>query len=197
MNVEAIRKRIQTFAGARTKVRATRPMKRSPLLNGFVIAVGKEWALFHPFHDFYPEGYTVFRVRDVVELRSGEFERHWERMLEAESLLSGLEGPFDLPLDDVRALLEGIRRLGENVIVECEGAKMSQDDDFYIGRILQVDLETASFAHFDALGRWESKPQEIRLAEITLVQLRTPYVQTMSKYLSGPCRLAGEGSEGP
>jgi hypothetical protein len=187
VNEDGIREQLRSLVGTRKKVRLTRGFPSEPRHNGFVLALGREWVLVHQFHDFYPEGFTALRVRDITEVRSGEYERHWERMLAAEGMLDGVVTPDDIPLDDVRHLLTTLQRRGQNVIVECEDPD-EDVEDFYIGQILSVDEGSVCFANFDGLGQWDDTPHAIPFEKVTKVQLNTPYLRTFSKYLEGPCR---------
>jgi len=185
MNRNEAKRQLRSLAGTGKKVQLTRGLPGDPKHHGFVLACGGEWVLLRQFSDFHPDGLTALRVRDITEIRSGEYERHWERMLAAEGLLAPIEPPGEVDLDDVSRLLRGLQRRGRNVIVECEDA---HDDleDFYIGEIFSVDGESLHFANFDAMGRWDAAPKVIPLGEITQIQIDTPYADTFSKYLEGP-----------
>jgi hypothetical protein len=82
--------------------------------------------------------------------------------------------------------LKALQERGNHIIVECEDAE-EEIQDYYIGQILSVDRGSLCFANFDALGRWDKDAHTISLEEITKLQFDTPYVQTFSKYLEGPC----------
>jgi hypothetical protein len=179
------RRQLRSLVGTRKKVRLTRVFPGKLRHNGFVLALGRDWVLVHQFHDFYPEGYTAVRVRDITDVRSGEYERHWERMLSAEGLLGGITVTGDIPLDDIPPLLTALQQRGQNVIVECEDPDVDVED-FYIGQILSVGEDSVCFANFDGLGRWDDAPHTIPFGEITKLQFETPYVQKFSKYLEGP-----------
>jgi hypothetical protein len=187
MDEDAMREQLRSFVSTRKKVRLTRCVPSEPLHNGFVVGVGRDWVLLQQFHDFYPEGYAALRVRDITDIRSGEYERHWERMLAGEGILDRLEVAHDVPLQDLPELLKALQQRGDNVIVECEDAE-EDIEDFYIGRILSVVGDTLAFANFDALGHWDEAPHTIPLEEITKVEFDTPYVRTFSKYLEGSWR---------
>jgi hypothetical protein len=184
---DAMRKQLGLFAGTRKPVRLTRGYPVAPQQFGFVVGLGHEWVLLQKFIDFYPEGYTALRVKDVTDLRSGECERNWERMLSGEGLLDRIAAPGDVPLDDVAQLLKALQLRGQNVIVKCEDPNKNAEA-FNIGQILSVDKDWVMFAHFDVLGRWDHAPRAIPLGRITRVQFETPYVQSFSKYLEGPYR---------
>ena len=191
MDGRDLRRQLVDLLGTRKIVCLTREFPGEPL-HGFVLALGREWVLLQQFHDFYPEGYAALRVRDITDVRSGEHERHWERMFAAEGLLDQIAVPGALSLDETSQLLTALQRRGQNVIVECE-----ENVEFHIGQILSVDAGAVCFANFDALGRWDDAPQVIRFRMITKVQFETPYVQTFSRYLEGPCRqIKRSGREG-
>ena len=107
--------------------------------------------------------------------------------LAAEGLLGQVAVPNDVSLEDVAHLLTSLQRRGHNVIVECEDIE-EDVEDFYIGQILSVDEDSVCFANFDGLGRWDDVPHAIPFEKITKLEFDTPYVQTFSKYLEGPCR---------
>lgn len=184
--------RLQPFVGSGKKVRLTRAIPHEAWHNGFVFALGQEWVLLQQLHDFYVEGYTTIRLADISDIRSGEHERYWERILAGEGILDQIRPPCDVPLDDVASLLEFFQQRGDNVIVECEDRDENLED-FYIGRILSVDNESISFANFDTLGRWDDDPHTVSLQEISKVQFDTPYLKTFSKYLEGPCPHLNRG----
>src|SRR5262249_25569874 len=112
MDVDALREQLRSFVGIPTKVRLTRSIPSEPRLNGFILGVGRDLVLLQQFHDFYPEGYAVLRLRDVTDLRSGKYERHWERMLAGEGLLERVGIPYNVPLEDVPGLLKALQQRG-------------------------------------------------------------------------------------
>lgn len=186
VNVREARKRLLGFVGTRHKVRITRRIPKEPTHHGFVLAVGAEWVLLLQMHDFQPDGIAALRIRDIEEMRSGEYERLWERMLAGEGVLDRIPDAADISLRDTADLLRSVQRRGGHVIVECED--LHEDlEDFYIGQILDVDAGAMRFANFDGLGRWDAAPNVIPFDEITKLQIDTPYAQTFSKYLAGPC----------
>jgi hypothetical protein len=186
MRIENIRDQLRAFAGTTRKVRIERRQPKEPRANGFVLDVGEELVLLQVFHDFYPEGIAVLRLCDVLEVRYGPYEHHWERMLRAEGIAPTALVGAPPPLDDMHDLLESLRERGANVIVECEDDE-EPISDFYIGRVLKVDAGTIEFANFDALGKWDDEPHRIELAEITNVGIQTPYLEIFSRHLESSC----------
>ncbi len=186
MSPKEIHAALSSLAGTSSKVRIARRQPKQVYTNGFVVAVGEQLVLLQAFHDFYPEGLAILRIHDITDVRSGEHERFWERMLQGEGITAATLSRELPPLDSMPRLLSALLERGENVILECE-----DDDgpicDFYIGCLLKVDDVVVEFANFDALGRWDEEPHRIELDEITLVELETPYLRILSKHVQSPC----------
>jgi hypothetical protein len=176
------RDRLSKLAGTPRMAHITRGYPGEPTHNGFVLGLGRDLVLFHQFHDFYPEGYTALRVADVKRVRSGEHERFWEAIFRGEGLMDRVGIPYDVPLEDFRSLLAALHGRGQHVILECEGRR-TDDDDFFIGRIIDLGDEAVSLRYFDPLGRWDEEPCVIEYGDITKIQFDTPYINTISKYL--------------
>jgi hypothetical protein len=179
------RDRLSKLVGTPKFAQITRGYPGEPSHIGFVLGLGRDLVLLHQFHDFYPEGYTALRVADVKRVRSGEHERFWEAMFRGEGLLERVGIPYEVPLDDFRSLLAALHGRGQHVIIECEDRKTSEDDEFFIGRIIDLGDEAVSIRYFDSMGRWDEKPCVIDYGDITKIQFDTPYINTLTKYLKG------------
>ncbi|MCA9262015.1 MAG: hypothetical protein KDA61_22510 [Planctomycetales bacterium] len=176
---------LQQYVASKENVRVERRFASDPRLNGFLVAVSPELAVMHCFHDFMPDGFSVIRLEDVVNVRSGKYERHWKRMLQQEGLLSALEAIPVVDLSSMRSAIDSIASQYKGLIIECEDDE-GDDIDFYIGAVLSSSDSQISIHAFDALGVWDSQPSEVPVEEISLVQFDTPYLNTFWKYLAGP-----------
>lgn len=171
--------------GKKHKICIERAFPSNPRLNGYLLAASADLGLMHCFDDFEPDGYTVFRLADVLEVCYDDRERHWDRMLAAEGLLDGLNLTAEIDLSTMRAVIESIDRHFHRMIVECE-MEEEDDEDFYIGKLAALNDTELQFYHFDGLGRWESEAAIVPLAEITLIQFETPYIQRFWRYIDRP-----------
>jgi hypothetical protein len=178
------RDRLAKLVGKPKNVHLTRAYPGEPTHNGFVL--GLDLVLLHQFHDFSPEGYTALRVADINRVRSGEHERFSEMMFRGEGIMARVGIAHEVPLDDFRSLLTALSERCQHVIVECEGRTNAKYDDFFIGRIVDLDNETVSVLHFDSLGTWNDVPSIIAFNDITKIEFDTPYVNTIIKYLQEP-----------
>ena len=177
--------RLHSLCGTKRKVRITRSIPAERYLSGFVVATSEALVLLQVFHDFYPEGLSVIRASHIEHVRVGEYERFQQDILESE----GIEPvPAPHPLPSLSGVEELLRDAGahENIIVRCEDAEEALED-FYIGRVLDIDRGVMKFANFDALGRWDPDPSVIDLSEVTRVEFRSPYLEIFSRHLRDPC----------
>jgi hypothetical protein len=177
---------LRCHVGTRRKVRIERNTPSEPFLNGYVLAMDNGLILMHPFDDFEPDGYTVIRERDVVSVRSNEYERLWDRMLDGEGLLAGLDEAPGVDLSNMQAVIVSVAAQYRFVIIECE----DEDEDehiqvFYLGELVEVAGDVVHFRCLDALAKWDTEIAAIPVAEITKVQFDTPYVRRFTKYIVG------------
>lgn len=174
----------EKYLKTRKKIQVERRYPSNPRLNGYLLELSDSLGLMHCFDDFEPDGYTVFRVEDVTEVRSGQYERHWEQMLAGEGLLGGLNVDLRMDLTSMQSAIESIDREYGRLIIECEDRE-EDVEDFYIGQVVSVGKDVVQFDHFDGLGKWEKSTASIPLDEITLLQFETPYIHRFWKYIDG------------
>jgi hypothetical protein len=172
---------LRIHVGTRPTVTITRRTPCGQRLHGYLLDLSETLGLIHVFADFDPYGYVVFRVQDVVEVRSGPHELWWHHMLSAENLLGGLDSPPHLDLSSMRSAIESIARHCAHMIIECEDDD-EDVEDFYIGSRIRTEHDKVVFRHFDDLGCWSRKAAAIAIDDITKVQFETPYIKVFSKY---------------
>ncbi|PHS03789.1 MAG: hypothetical protein COA78_17315 [Blastopirellula sp.] len=176
---------LRGLAGTMTKLRITRTTPCEPRVNGFVLDSNNDWFLLWQFHDFYPDGFALMRVDGVTNIRCGKYERQWTKMIADEGIAQALPNP-NLALGDIHNMLSQLQSLDANFIIECEDDD-EEIEDFYIGRLINLSPDTCEFANFDGLGCWDDTLHNIALNEITCIQWDTPYANTFSRHLAGPC----------
>jgi len=134
------------------------------------------------------------RVDGIASIRCGEYEKHWTKML-ADEGIAGFLPKLDIVIGDLSSMLSQLQQTNRNFVIECE----SRDDDiedFYIGRILTIHDQFCEFANFDGLGPWDDEPHTIQPDDITRIQWDTPYANTFSRHLAGPCPFFETGEVG-
>ena len=156
-----------------------------PSLNGYLLGLSEQLGLMHCFHDFLPDGYTVFPLAQVVEISSDEHDRHWDYMLTKEGSLGGLDQQLDIDLTNFHTAIKSIHDHYSWMIIEAQPDE--ENEEFYIGQLDSIQENAVRIHHFDGEGNWGTDPAEIPLNEIAVVQFETPYIKTFRKYLNGPC----------
>ena len=131
-------------------------------------------------YDFIFDGFRVSRFRDIKEVQMGS--NKFNEMIQGEGLLDNLHIP-EINLENWQTVFEGLKDIGNNVIVEYETAD-GEDDNFTIGRIDQVYKSCLYMYHFDADGIWELEPYRIPYTEVTSVTFDSRYINVFSKYIS-------------
>jgi len=173
-------KELSLFARTGKKVRLIRRQPSEPRLNGYILSVSEKLLLMHSFDDFEPDGYTICRIQDIVKLRHGPYEEWFDHILRSESLVEGLKLRHKIDLTSWTTAIRSVARHYKQMIVECEDAQ--EDEDFYIGELVELRSRSIRFRDYDALGYWSPMPKSITIAEITKIQFDTPYIRIFSKY---------------
>ena len=174
--------KLKEYEGQFRKVQIERVEPFGDYINGFVQSVGKEVVVIQQFHDFYCEGYGVIRNKDISNIRSGEYERFFEKMIKGEGIIDCLKAPLIPKVDTIRDLLVFFMEKKEYVIVECERDR-DEESTFSCGLISEIEGDTIWIKEFDALGNWCEEELGVELSEITQMQFQTPYLSIFSKYI--------------
>lgn len=175
------RREIEQYIGIKKKIRIERNFSER-YANGFITSASDSILIMQQFHDFYSEGYCALRMKDIVSYRSNEYERFFEKMLEAEGILENLKDP-DIPhLSNMRELLTYFKFKEANIILECE-YENSEDDIFMCGKVSEIENDTLWFKSFDALGCWLDEETGVDINDVTMIQFDTPYLNVFSKFV--------------
>lgn len=175
---------LQHHVGSRRMVRIERNRPSEPLLNGYVLAHRDGLVLMHPFDDFEPGGYAIIREEDIVSLRSDERERLWDRMLEGEGLLGGLDAPPTIDLSSMWAAITSAASIFPFLAIQCED-EHEPIQDFYFAELIEAAKNAVRLRHVDGLAKWYSDIAIVPTHEITKVEFDTPYLKRFAKYVHG------------
>lgn len=173
---------LEPHAGTRRKVRIERNRPCHRLLNGYVLDSENGLALIHAFDDFEPDGYAIIRERDIVSVRQGEHEAFWDRMLEAEGLLGGLDDAPTIDLDCMRDAIGSAIMYFPFLAIHREDED-SPDEEYYFAQWFGDSRTHVRLRCVDGLARWEEDPVTLPLDDITMVELGTPYLTRFAKYV--------------
>lgn len=175
---------LSSLVGTREALHLETSLATHPTLNGYLLGLSDELGLMHAFDDFHPDGYTLFPVSCVTRIRSGDYERKWDSIVQAEGLLAGVDQVLQIELNNLQSAILSVDRQFSWMILEA--CLPDGEEEFSIGQLISINADEVLFDHFDPLGHWSEEPAEIPLPEIEVVQFETDYLRTFRKYLSRP-----------
>ena len=146
----------------------------------FPICHSANLLLIEVVEDFLPDGYKIIRKDDITEIRYNESDEFAEYFFKKEEIIHGEQRPDIKNLDSIKEVLKQFVDSEENIIVECE----TDDDNFFIGKVIECGEDTFFFLNFDGVGKWNQSPVEVLYSKVTCISLRARYLRIMSKYLT-------------
>ncbi|WP_100065292.1 hypothetical protein [Miniphocaeibacter massiliensis] len=125
--------------------------------------------------DFLLDGYTIRKIKDIrtVSLRNDMCNY----ILRKELDLDNINTP-NVDLSNWKTIFESIEKYKQNIIIEDE-----YNEEFWIGKILEVKENSLIFKSFDADGIWDEKNEEIKYGNITSITMNSRYGNIFSKYI--------------
>ena len=172
--------RLTSVIGEHCMVRVDRVPKFADRLNGFVVAVGDEWALMAQSSDggFF-NGYVAFRVSDVKRInRDKSFETAFAKTQPEWPPAY----PYEVGLDSTIDLLEGLGRGGALIGIQ----KDHERSGIWIGRLDEMRKRVVYIHEVRPDATWHPAPLGYKLKAITTVEVGTHYLQ-------GLAAIAGTG----
>lgn len=146
---------------------------------GFPLRVSDELCLLSYIYDFLLDGYEIIRLRDLKSIRVNTTDEFHQTLMRKQGLINE-KLCFQSPLSEVETLhdvLETIVKNDEIIIIECE-----KKEEFYIGKVKKVNKSYILFHNFDAIGNWGKEYDKISIESITLVSLRSRYINVFTNY---------------
>ena len=159
-------------------------IKRESLSDYFIycfpICCSENLLLIEFVEDFLPDGYKIIRKDDITDIKRDESDEFAEYIFKQEGIVHGEQIPDITNLDSIKEVLKQFVDSEENIIVECE----ADDNNFFIGKVIECGEDTFSFLDFDGVGKWSQFPIQVRYSKVTCIGLRGRYLKIMSKYLT-------------
>ena len=145
------------------------------------VARSEELLLVHVFYDFYPDGFRVIRLEDVYGAIREASEEFFERVLAAEGVYGRLKPPPNIDLSGWPGVLSSLRGQYDYCIIECD-----EQDDFLIGKTMELGEWDFTFWYFDATGKWDDEMDVVDYDDLTGVSFDDNYTNTIVKYIQKP-----------
>lgn len=159
-------------------------------LEGFVVAVGRKWALVAKIASggFF-DGYTVIRVRDISRVRfDGSFQRSFSET-RPEWPVSPPSGRPTPDLDSTRGMLRSF--LAEGVL--CALERRNKPDLLWVGVPDELTRHWLYLLEVRSDATWHARPLRYRLRTITLVNMGDQYLRALAA-VAGPAPVEAGSS---
>ncbi|MBB3158713.1 hypothetical protein FHS07_002409 [Microbacterium proteolyticum] len=175
-----VRARLIRGVGEQHIVRVERRPTFADRLDGFVIAVGDEWALMAQTSDggFF-NGYVAFRLSDVKRI---SFDESFETAFARTQPEWPPVVPFEVDLGSTSGVLRGMGRDGALVGIQKDHERSA----IWIGQLDQLRKRKVYLLEVNPDASWDSAALGYTLKAITTVE-------TGTKYLTGLAAIAGTG----
>lgn len=188
-----LRKQLTAAASGRELVAITRSIRRADGVEGFMLAVGRQWLLLHVASShIFLNGHCALRVRDI------ETVKPWDggKGFVARALAHRGEFPEApagaLDLDSTRALLETAAAIGPLVTIHIE----RQDPTVcHIGKPIGATPKTLWLHEITPAAEWEATLTPWPFRQITRVEFGARYEQALHALGGDPPKLRLPGEE--
>ncbi len=145
------------------------------------IARSDDLLLVHVFYDFHPDGYRIICLDDIYDVIRDASEAFFERVIAAEGVYAKLKTPPFLDLTNWRTVLLSLKGRYDYCIIECDS-----EEDFLVGKLMEIREEEFTFWYFDATGRWDDELDVVDYDDVTAVSFDDNYTNTIVKYIPRP-----------
>ena len=150
----------------------------------FPLKVSEKLFLGVSENDFRLDGYTVRRLKDIVQAEP--VRGTYLKIHRAEGTLNRLHLP-PLPIHDWHTVCDALSASNELVILECDTKE--NENRFLCGKFTAVATPGIRFLPFDGDGVWQGHPVTILYNTITAITFGSRYITTFAKYLP-PCPIS-------
>jgi hypothetical protein len=172
-----IRDCLSVAAKANALVRIDRRIKKADRLEGYLVGLGKRWALLHLVsHDWLVNGYTAIRIGDVKRVR--EWDERWDFPARALAHFGQTAQPVaGIKLGSTRSLIESTAQRSPLVTIFTE---YRRPDVCYIGKPVAVSRRRLRMVQIDPGAVWRRKPTKWDLDEVSRVEFGGRYEESLA-----------------
>lgn len=139
------------------------------------LKINEEFFLGTEEDDFLLDGYSIRRIKDIESVEPRDDLT--STIIKKEGLLENLVIP-EIDLNSWENIFSSLSKINQNIIIEDE-----YNEEFWIGKIIDVNRDYVLFKHFDADGIWSEEPIKIGYNIVTSIAFNSRYVDVFSKYV--------------
>lgn len=175
MSKQSIRDQLVDVEASRTFVKIRRCIRKAEVIEGFVVGVGKQWALVHAAssHQFL-DSHAAIRISDVCAITRSDKDSFDVRALE---LLN--ERPETLSDVDLSSDESVIRTMGENTPLITIHTERAWPDECYIGELRGITDGKVLLREINPNAKWSNENTSWRLKDVTQVERGGRYEQAL------------------
>lgn len=182
---KAIRARLERAQREVLLARARRWIPEADPVDGYVLDIGREWALFATqTQQVTPDGWTLVRLKDiqaiVLEPIDGSFTTD---ALRARGQWPPTNPAAELGLDDAHTAVLTAAAAGPLLTVHAE---FSRPYACWIGVPISVDDGWLKLREVGVAGNWLTKPRRFDLDDITLLEFGGGYEEALHLVAGAP-----------
>jgi len=178
---KAIRRRLRAAQEASTLVRVDRRPRHGDRVDGFVVGVGRKWALVAATMDGgYFDGFVAFRIRDVQRIRK---DRSFEGAFAKTRPEWPPVSPGSVDLDSTGAMLRTLAATAPMIGIEKEHERRA----LWIGRLVEAELGWLGLQEVRPDATWRKRVLWYELRAITKAMVRSHYLTGLDA-IAGPPR---------
>ncbi len=167
-------------------VRIARSPKYADDIEGFVVAVGQDWAVTHNLREGgYFDGYSAFPLKDVKRVHGRDgFSKRFAQTLSTWPPRC----PDEVELDCAEAVVRSMAAHSALVGIEQERKRSAM----WVGEVDQVTSTWTWLLEVRPDATWHSEPQGYKNKRITLVTIDSLYLRALSTVAGHSARPTSE-----
>lgn len=173
---ESLRKQLTEADQAKRTVQIERSAFSEEYTNGYVLGLSQELVAIEQFFDFQPFGIKILALSDITGVRDGKYERFLERVLVDRGFAS--RTCSWLELHNWKRVLMSLEGRGKLLAFETD-----RGDGVEVGLISEIANDSLWILPCTAVAQWCAEEIKIDLADVTAVEVDTPYLETLKFYL--------------
>lgn len=173
------RARLLSALQGQVMVRIVRSPKHADNIDGFIVAVGKRWAVLQATREGgYFDGYSAFRLADLKEVKPlDDFSHDFAQTLPTWPPRC----PDGLELDSAESVIRSMGAQSDLVGIEQERRRSA----IWIGQVDEVTSKWTWLLEVRPDASWQSAPLGYKNKRITLVSVDSMYQQALAA-IAGP-----------
>lgn len=174
-------KKIDDFKVARRYARLTRERGEfQDGTRGYIVDYSIDFLLLHMTDDFVLNGYGIFPLDTIKEVRSNKHDKFYDKVMKAEGQKEMVGIPYKIDLSTWETIFRSIKTARLTVTIECEEPQL---DYFCIGTIHRIGTKAVSTRYFSPDGIIEGKSTKTDYVNITKVTFDDRYANILTKYV--------------